>query len=176
MLYQTEFKDFDKAEKYYLMAVKKDDPKAMNNLAWLYYEMKKNKQKAAKLINTAYKNERNIYRAYIFIIILLWSDEIERAIELYKKHFDKEEAQKDVNEMIQSILLMFIAKKQYNFVYKLFNENKFEIKNKYKPIYYTLLTLMGDKQKDELRRMGDELQDTVDEIIEKIKQLAKDYT
>ena len=70
---------------------------------------------------------------------------------------------------------MFIAKKQYNFVYKIFNENKFEIKNKYKPIYYALLTLMGDKQKDELRRMGGKLQDTVDEIIEKIKQLAKDY-
>ena len=148
----------------------------MNNLAWLYYEMKKNKQKASKLINNAYNKEQNIYWAHTFILILLWGDEIERAIELYKKHFDKEEAQKDVNEMIQSILLMFIAKKQYNFVYKLFNENKFEIKNKYKPIYYALLTLMGDKQKDELRRMGDELQDTVDEIIEKTKQLEKDYT
>ncbi|MCH7516021.1 MAG: SEL1-like repeat protein [Bacteroidetes bacterium] len=176
LLYQTKFKDFDNAEKYYLAAVKKDYPDAMNNLAWFYYEMKKKKQKAANFINNAYKKEQNIYQAHTFIIILLWVDEIERAIEIYKKHFDEEVAHKDVNEMIQSILLMFIAKKQYNFVYKLFNENKVEIKNKYKQKYFAMITLMGDKQKDELRRMGDELQDTVNEIIEKTKQLEKDYT
>ena len=175
VLYEAEFKDFDNAIKYYLIAVEKGNFDAMNNLAWLYYEQNKNKIEAYKLVKRAYADEQYMYRAHSFIIISLWNDEIEEAIETYKLHFEKEKEQKDVNETIQSILLMFIAKSQYNFVYKLFKENKFEIRDKYKPVYYALLTLMGDKYKDELKKQGSELKETVAEVISKIHKLAEDY-
>ena len=36
VLYESEYKDYEKAEKYYLMAVEKEESQAMNNLGVLY--------------------------------------------------------------------------------------------------------------------------------------------
>ncbi|MCX5803262.1 MAG: tetratricopeptide repeat protein [Proteobacteria bacterium] len=46
--------DFENAEKYYRKAIKKtDDPRAYNNLAWLYYTMDTKLQEAEKLARKA---------------------------------------------------------------------------------------------------------------------------
>jgi tetratricopeptide (TPR) repeat protein len=46
--------DFVNAEKYYRKAIKKtDDPRAYNNLAWLYYKMDTKLQEAEKLARKA---------------------------------------------------------------------------------------------------------------------------
>jgi len=46
--------DFENAEKYYRKAIKKtDDPRAYNNLAWLYYTMDTELQEAEKLARKA---------------------------------------------------------------------------------------------------------------------------
>ena len=71
--------------------------------------------------------------------------------------------------------MMLIAKKLYNYTYSLFLENRYNIRDKYKPIYYALLYFMRDSKADEFRRMGSELQQTVDEIVDQIKQMQKDY-
>jgi len=175
VLYRTERKDIKSAERYYKMAVEKGHTGAMYNLAVLYYKLKKNKTEALSLQKQAYISERNDNRALSYIAILLWNNEIEEAVAVYQKNFDNEEIQKAVNEYVPFILLMFIAKKQYHFVYNLFSENKFEIKDKYKPIYYALLFLMGEEYSDEFKKMGSELKETVDEIIETIKQMSIDY-
>lgn len=50
--------DFEMAEKAYRKAIKKtSDPRAMNNLAWLYYTLNKNLEKAEKLAEEAVKRE-----------------------------------------------------------------------------------------------------------------------
>ncbi len=175
LLYQTEFKDFKKTEQYYLMAVEKGEADAMNNLAWLYYVQKKNKKEALILQRQAFVKIKDDDTAHIYIMILLWNDEIEEAIEIYKNIFHTEETQKEVSRLIHTILLMFIAKKQYHFVYNLFRENKFDIKDKYKPTYYALLSLMGEEYSDEYKKMGGELKETVEEIIKEVRKLAADY-
>jgi TPR repeat protein len=175
VLYRTERKDSKSAERYYKMAIEKGHTDAMHNLAGLYYKLKKNKTEALSLQKQAYISERKYNRALSYIVILLWNNEIEEAVAVYQKNFDNEEIQKEVNEYVPFILLMFTAKKQYHFVYNLFSENKFEIKDKYKPIYYALLFLMGEEYSDEFKKMGSELKETVDEIIETIKQMSIDY-
>ena len=175
LLYETDHKDIKSAERYYKMAIEKGHTDAMNNLAWLYYKLKKNKTEALSLQKQAYISERKYNRAISYIAILLWNNEIEEAVAVYQKNFDNEEIQKEVNEYVPFILLMFIAKKQYHYIYNLFTENKYDIKNKYKPVYYALLSLMGEEYSDEFKKMGSELKETVDEIIETIKQMSIDY-
>ena len=58
---------------------------------------------------------------------------------------------------------------------QLVKENKFEIKDRYKPIYYALLHFMGSKYEMERKKMGPELKETVDEIIDTIIKLQEDY-
>ncbi|MEN6623628.1 MAG: tetratricopeptide repeat protein [Smithella sp.] len=175
LLYQTKLEDFVKAEKCYKMAVEKSDFGAMNNLACLYFQIKKNKEEALQLQKAAYESEKGINKARGYMTILLWNDEIEEAINLYSSFFDSEEIQHEVNENIARILLMFLAKKQSNFICHVFQENKYDIRDKYKPIYYALLTLMGEKYADELKKMGDEIKESVSDVLEGIKSYEEDF-
>ena len=76
---------------------------------------------------------------------------------------------------IEPYLMLLIAKGQFSYTYELFSENNFNIKDVYKPIYYALMYFMRDTFPDEYKRMGDELKQTVDEVISQIEQMAVDY-
>ena len=49
------------------------------------------------------------------------------------------------------------------------------MKDRSKPIYYALMHFMKKELPDEYLKMGGELKETVDEIVEKNHLLAKDY-
>jgi TPR repeat protein len=170
-LYQTEFKDLEKAEQYYKMAVEKGNERAMNNLASLYFQLTKNKNEALQLQKTAYEKLQDVNSAYGYLTTLLWNDEIQEAIKVYESVFDSEEQQKEVDFYINRILLMLMAKKQYSFAYRLFQENRYDIRDKYKPVYYGLLSLMGEKYSDELKKMGDEVKESVQDVLKEVDNL-----
>ena len=86
-----------------------------------------------------------------------------------------ENSYSDFAEDIKLFLLLLLAKKQYHFVLNLFKGNNFNIQDRYKPIYYALMSLLQNEYPDEIKRMGSELEETVKEILEKIEQLSKDY-
>lgn len=174
-LYHDEFHDYVKAEKYYLMAAEKDDIDAMNSLAWNYFESKKNKLEAFDYAERAFKLKKDLYNEHTYACILLWHNEIEKAIEISKEFLDKEESYTKFSKDIELFLLLLLAKKQYHYVLNLFRENKFELQDRYKPIYYALMSLMQNEFPDEIKRMGSELDETVQEILQEIERLSKDY-
>jgi benzoyl-CoA reductase/2-hydroxyglutaryl-CoA dehydratase subunit BcrC/BadD/HgdB len=47
--------------------------------------------------------------------------------------------------------------------------------DRFKPIYFALMYFMQDEFPNEYRRMGEELHETVEEVIEKINRLSADY-
>ena len=175
LLYENEYKDFKKAEEYFLMAAELGDYKAMNGLAWMLFESKERKKEALDFAKNSIVIKKEFTNLHTLLVVLLWNDDIEDAVNTWKTELFKEEYIDKWIKEISEILNFFIAKKQNNFIYKLFQENKFEIKERYKPIYYALLHFMGEKYLDESRKMGPELKETVDEIIETVKQMEKDY-
>ena len=80
----------------------------------------------------------------------------------------------EIPEDIKLFLLLLLAKKQYHLTYKLFTEYP-HLKDRFKPIYFALMYFMQDEYPNEYRRMGGEFKETVEEIIRKIDELAKDY-
>lgn len=174
-LYGGGYKDYYKAEEYYLMAIKKGNVDALNGLAWNYFELKKNKIEALEYAKRAFNKEQSIEIAHTYSCILLWCNEIEKAIEVSKEFLDKEESYIEFSKDIELFLLLLLAKKQYHFVLNLFKVNKFEILDRYKPIYYALMSLMQSELPDEIKRMGSELEETVQEILREIERLSKDY-
>jgi len=174
-LYDTEFKDYEKAEKYYLKAIENGNIRAMNNLAFMYFRLKIKKEKALKYSLSAYKNEVNVFRKQTYAIALLWNNNVQEANEVSQLIFENEEFVNENIEDVKLLLTMLIAKKQYNFTHKLFEENKFNLKDKYKPIYYALMSFMKDSYPDEMNKMGEELKDVVDAIIKEINQTSIDY-
>jgi TPR repeat protein len=175
MLYQKELKDFPKAIQYYRLAAEQDHVEAMNNLAWLFFILKKNKKEALNLLNRAYRKSMIVTNTYICSMVLLWNDQFDEGIIHAKDFMENKEMITNFSMGIEPYLMLLIAKKQYTYTHSLFTDNNFNIKDVYKPIYYALMYFMKDTYPDEYKRMGDELTQTVDEVITQINQMAVDY-
>jgi hypothetical protein len=42
-------------------------------------------------------------------------------------------------------------------------------------VYYALLSLMGEKYSDELKKMGDEVKESVQDVLKKVDSLEKAF-
>jgi len=50
-----------------------------------------------------------------------------------------------------------------------------KLKDRFKPIYYALMTYMKEEYPDEVSKMGSELEEPVKDVIKEIEQMAVDY-
>lgn len=73
------------------------------------------------------------------------------------------------------IFQLLIAKHQYHTVYNLFQDKELKLKDRMKPIYYALMHFMKDEYPNEYLKMGSELKEPVEEIIEKILKMRELY-
>ncbi|MDA3896356.1 MAG: hypothetical protein PF482_09435 [Desulfobacteraceae bacterium] len=175
LLYQTEFKDMKKEEAYYLQAVEQGHAGAMNNLSWRYFEEMKNKKQAIELSQKAYQKESNSIYAHTHAMILLWDNQFKESIEVADSFLNDKEFLEGYTQGVSLFLMLLIAKKQYHLALKIFNENPHKFKDRFKPVYYALMSFMRDEYPNEYLKMGGELKETVDEIIIKIKEMGKAY-
>jgi hypothetical protein len=95
------------------MAVEKNHASAMNNLAWLYLQLKKKKTRALELIKEAVKKEKHLIHSYNLSIILLWNDEIEESLKLENELMGNEEYVEKSIDLGNEYLILLMAKKQY---------------------------------------------------------------
>ena len=100
----------------------------------------------------------------------LRNDKIEEGVLAAREFLSHEEVYEKHNEDITLLLIFMMAKNQYNSVLKIFNENKFDIKDRFKPVYYALMHFMKDKFPNEYLKMGSELKETVEEIIKEVEK------
>jgi len=178
-LYDNNINDFKKAEKFYLKAIKMgNDVEAMNNLAILYYEKSLKKDKALEYINQSYNKKNHNISRFNFTKILLWNNYIEKSKNIAGEFLYNEKIRTESPEFFSDYLFLLLAKEQYNFLYDYFTSLKateLNLKDQLKPIWYTLMYYMQDQHPNEYLRMGEELEETVKEIIEDVEQMKIDY-
>ncbi|MCP4348723.1 MAG: sel1 repeat family protein [Desulfobacterales bacterium] len=171
-LYHKDFKDIDKAEKYYLMAVKNNYKGATNSLAWFYFEQKIKKQEALKCALQSVANDRNIHNTHTLACIYVWHNQYENAINIANEFIYDEKSYEEFEADIILYLMLLLAKKQYKYATEYFEHPDLNLKEKFKPLYYALLHFTDDKN---YHKIPPELTEPVNEIIEKVKQMATDY-
>jgi len=77
-------------------------------------------------------------------------------------------------ELIMNLYsVVLLAKGQYYFLKNILEEEN--LKEKYKPIWYALMTLMQDEFPHEIKKMGSELQESVDEVLKKVEEYRVKY-
>ena len=76
-------------------------------------------------------------------------------------------------DYIQEYFLILLAKEQIESIYNIFKDKI--LREKYKPIYYATTFLLKDERQQEYLRMGPELQETVDEILQKVEEYRIKY-
>ncbi len=108
----------------------------------------------------------------------LRNNELEKAISIGNNLFiNKKYGEKSEPSMVwvEDYFILLLAKKQYYAALKMFNESPLNLKERFKPIYYALMSFLKADFPDEFKKMGPELAETVDEVIAKIKQWEIDY-
>jgi DNA-binding transcriptional regulator GbsR (MarR family)/TPR repeat protein len=171
-------KDLAQAEAYYLMAVEKGEAGAMNNLAMLYYEQKTKKDSALDLAEQSYKATPDENSSHTYSLILLWNNNPTKSTEIAQAFLYNKEHLNKYPEAYQAYLLLLLAKAQYEFLYTYFTSPlalELDLQDQYKPIWYTLMYYMQAEYPNEYLRMGEELEETVHEIIQKVERLRVEY-
>ena len=106
-----------------------------------------------------------------YIKILMWNNLINESIDLLEKFTVKQLEE----ENYSSVIKLFLAKRQYYYIFNYFQKNETYINKEYKPLYYATLNYLKDEYPTEYLRMPPELKETVEELIADIEQMAIDY-
>jgi len=166
-----------KAEVNYLKAIEHKVDGACNGLAWLYFVTlkKSNKRKSLGFALKAVEYRNGIAELHTLSMVALWNDDIELAqkhTEILLSKIESDEIEEYESDAIDLIIL-YLAKGQTNLVSRWFKEYKLE--GQLKPLYYALMSLMRDQYPNEILRMGAELKETVDEILQKVVEYKEKY-
>lgn len=172
-------KRFDIAMEKLLKIVNKNSETNLY-IAASYLARKNNYPEALRFAKAAFEENQDIIYTHFYSIALILNDKFEDAVSIFERFFEKAKFEDFLYtysflSFTDVILSMLMAKKQYRLVFNLFNENRCEIKERLKPIYYALMYFMRDEYPDEYKKMGPELKQTVEEIIASINQMASDY-
>jgi DNA-binding transcriptional ArsR family regulator len=138
------------------------------------YYKKGKYQETIRCFETMQNKITRIIGIYNISFGLLVINEIEKSLDVQKKLMKDEEYNVECYYLIDSYMILLMAKKQYYAALKLFEENLFDLKERVKPIYYALMHFLKDDFPNEYKKMGAELKETVEEIIEKVKQWEKE--
>lgn len=167
-------KNVIKAEEYYLKAIEEDNNEALNNLAYLYFSKSKNKEKALELAQKSYDTNKVYINTHTFATVLLWNEEFSKSYEKFEECIEYDEVAENLQDISEYINLL-ISKGQYYKAKEYFENEKYQLKDKLKPIWYALMTLMQDEFPNEIKKMGSELQESVDDILKTIEELNQKY-
>ena len=150
----------------------------------LYKLSKKEYQNGATL---TFENAKNPIIIFDYFFTLIWNNDFLKAYEYLNENFYKaillpifelEKGQISYSFLYENIFILLISKKEYSILYNFFtNEEgqKNQSKDYLKPIWYALMYYMRDQHPNEYLKMGEELRETVEEIIAKVEQMAIDY-
>jgi tetratricopeptide (TPR) repeat protein len=176
ILYSDQMQEYSKAEQAYRQAIENGDEDGINQLSWFYFEKAdlESKKAALKLLSKLKGCKQVVTNRHTSISIDLWNEDIESAKESAEELFKMDGWLTDSTQAdMIDLFLLFLAKGQFNLVDKWLTE--FTLKDRLKPLYYTLMYFMQDKYPREYLRMGSELQETVDEMLARVEELKEKY-
>jgi TPR repeat protein len=176
-LYAEKLNNPAKAQQYYRLAIEKGNIEGVNNLAYHFLEQNTNQVEALSLA-TRLEEEvpKMAYHAHTAACVFLWAGQTERALALGDQFLFDDALIEESYDEYTHFLLLLLANNQYEYLYQYFNSERGiekQVKDRFKPIWYALMHYMQDQYPSEYLRMGDELSETVKEIISKVESLRK---
>jgi hypothetical protein len=111
----------------------------------------------------------------VYSLALIQENNFDEGIEQAKKVFFKiKKVNLPVFTFEEEVIILLLAKKQYNRTYQLFQDVP-ELKDRYKPLHYACLHFLKDEYKMEYLRMPPEISETVQDVLTEIAQIEMDY-
>lgn len=176
VLFQHEKKDIEKAAEWYRKAAEAGDTGGMNDLAWLFFKQITQKDQALKwAIDGVKKDTENDWLRHTAACVFAWNNRMAESKDLALIFIKNQDLLEKEPDDITTYFILLLAKGESQWLLKLFtgpDGEAAQLKDRFKPIYYAILKTLDHP---DALRMGDELQQTVDEILAKAKQMDVDY-
>ena len=141
--------------------------------------------RSVEMYSQSYPKERpDLIVKIIQYIIELWNNDFNFSVDesispfsvsLVQEAILKNHPQADITWIGQTYLKLLLAKKQYHTAYNYFQQEEWQLKDRFKPLYYATLHFLQDEYPTEYLRMGPELKETVDDVLAEVVQMAIDY-
>jgi len=141
------------------------NPKIYQEIIGIMFYTKEDKVKTISLIDEVLNLEKNQYNTWIRAIVRVWGTKFQDSTAYFREAYLKDKENKDE---ITKYILLLISAKQYSLVGELFFDKTLNLQNKFRPLYYTLMFFMQEKYPTEYKRMGEELLETVEELIDEV--------
>ncbi len=170
LLYEERLKRFENAERYYLLAIEKGHTGAMLNLSLLYFEQAEKYARCLDLscrVAELKELQQDPLTQLQLVRVLLWGGRHEEALNALERVVPLLDLERDA-ALFSGVLLCLAAAGQIGPALRLFEDSWYGhlcLQDRFKPIYFALLHKAGREREDDFRRMGGELQETVDEIL-----------
>lgn len=182
-------KDWKKAEKFFLNSIKWGKTTSLHCMSAIAFQQKRNNRKEA-ILELFEKHIKDVEKRLLMVIeysrYLLWDNQIEKSVKFIKKHNKRifkilhnsqnEEYKEDVIFEMTSYFILLISKGQYNMAHDLLIDSETNYRQILKPVYFTLMGYMKDSFPNEYLKAGEELQETIKEINEKIEEYKISYS
>ena len=168
-------KEYEKAEEYYTKAIESGDNNAFAGMSLLYFFQNIKIDKAVELVQTSYSKQKNLYTTHTLSLILLWKDNLEESYVIFLEFLIYDNTLEFENN-ITLYLILLISKGQFYKAKEFLELPQYQLKERYKPIWYALMTLMEKDFPSEIKKMGSELKQSVGEILEVIEEYKVKYT
>lgn len=167
--------DYKNSEKYLQKFFNWSKEEFKNRILLFYIVNNKYNERVKELIIEEYSKQNSSYEVVfnLFIMFLVenmkFSESFDREIE-----FINSEAEEIIKlHYVSLYIMLLISKKQYHLAKKLLELEEYNLKEKLKPTWYALMTYMQDEYPNEIKKMGSELEESVNEIIKNIEELKK---
>ncbi|ALU42973.1 AAA family ATPase [Pseudoalteromonas rubra] len=153
-----------------------EDSVVYSMLALCYYFQADpiNKSTALQYARQGMENNPSLNSTAVLIRVMLWNNHFQDATQTMDALLSQNDGLNSSDHPLHTDLIVpFLAKGQTNLVERWFEQ--YELKERFKPTYYALMTLMQDKYPNEVLKMGDELKETVDEVLNEIEDWSVKY-
>jgi len=159
------------AEKYIKKILEKHKMEVNTDQYIVYYlAIAKGLVRAKQMISDSIDDVNNLIQASVS----LWNEEFSLSYEKFIEHLDRKNHLK-LEDNEDFYLTMLISKGQHYQAKKFLEMPEYQLKERYKPIWYALMTLMQDEFPHEIKKMGSELSESVDEVLKEIEIYKEKY-
>jgi len=167
-----------KAQYYFDLGLKAEDIETIECYGYFLYQNNFNKKLALSFNGYLIKNiETNpnatdrFFSSIIYSIIQLWDNNLEKATKYFDLNYFNYSGIKD--SFIIEYLLLLISKNNLYITKELLE--KYDLKPRFKPIWYTIMHYLKDDYPDEFLKMGSELEDAVNDMIAHVEEMKIKY-
>ena len=181
-------KAWKKAEDLFVKSMKWGKISSLFCLANMFF--KENKENKKEYILSLFEQNYEEVKVrpsalLLYCQYLVWNHQVEKSVDIVKNNFDplvyisteydNEKITSDIIKGFTEFFTFLISRGFYSIAYDLFSFKDNVLKSILKPVYYSLMEFMKKEYPNEYLKAGEELQETISEILKEIEYLRKKY-